>query len=306
MKKRWLLPIFASFMIFSGLGINDAEAASASNLTNTALSYIGAPYKYGGTSITSGIDCSAYTQLVFSKLGIQLERTSSAQYQQGTNVAKSNLQTGDLVFFNTSGKGISHVGIYIGNGKFVSATTSRGVATDNINDPYYWGKRYVGAKRIANFNEVQVAQVTAATVDTQYASRGEVAVRLAKALGLDTSDTNSPFYDVADSSEYAGAATALNKIGAFLGDGSLNFKPDAPITRGEIAKVLVVAYELQQQGNFQQFYDVASSHWAYEHVSILSSNKVTLGVGDGMFGVNENVTLDQIDTFIERAKKLNN
>ncbi|PKC50932.1 hypothetical protein RhiirA1_484974, partial [Rhizophagus irregularis] len=105
MKKRWLLPIFASFMIFSGIGTDNAEAASVADLTNTAMNYIGAPYQYGGTSIKYGIDCSAYTQLVFSKLGISLPRSSSAQYNEGTYVSKSNLQAGDLVFFNTSGRG---------------------------------------------------------------------------------------------------------------------------------------------------------------------------------------------------------
>ena len=63
-------------------------------------------------------------------------------------LVKTNLETGDLVFFNTSGKGVSHVGIYIGDGKFSHASTSRGVRVDKLNDPYYWGKRYVGAKRI--------------------------------------------------------------------------------------------------------------------------------------------------------------
>ncbi|KGR90290.1 peptidase [Ureibacillus massiliensis 4400831 = CIP 108448 = CCUG 49529] len=300
MKKRWLLPIFASFMIFSGIGTDNAEAASVADLTNTAMNYIGAPYQYGGTSIKYGIDCSAYTQLVFSKLGISLPRSSSAQYNEGTYVSKSNLQAGDLVFFNTSGRGVSHVGIYIGNNKFISATTSGGVAVDSINDPYYWGSRYVGAKRVANFNE-EKAEVKAAAVDfTRYASRGQVALQLAEALQLDTSDTNSPFNDIAPDSKYAGAVTALNKIGAFNGNEAGNFEPNSPITRGQLSYVLTGAFNLDLQGEAEQFSDVPEGHWAYEGVKLLSSTKLTYGRPDGTFGVNDYVTHTHITDFINR------
>lgn len=301
MKKRLLLPIFASFMILTGIGANDAEAATATELTNTAKDYIGAPYRFGGTNINTGIDCSAYTQFVFSKLGISLDRTSRAQYQQGTPVSKSNLEAGDLVFFNTSGSGISHVGIYIGNGNFISATTSSGVAIDKLNDPYYWGDRYVGAKRVADFSTKEKAEVKDAAVDfSYYASRGEVALQLAEALGLDTSDTNSTFSDVKSSSKYAGAAVALSKLGIFTGDENGKFNPSSPITRGQLAKVLVEAFDLQQQGKAENFSDIPSSHWAHDYVAILSSNKVTSGKGDGTFGVGDKVTLNHLDVFLNR------
>ena len=80
-----------------------------------------------------------------------------AMYASGTTVKKAKLETGDLVFFNTSGKGVSHVGIYIGEGKFAHASTSKGVRVDKLNDPYYWGDRYVGAKRISGVNPVASA-----------------------------------------------------------------------------------------------------------------------------------------------------
>ncbi|RUL49024.1 C40 family peptidase [Lysinibacillus antri] len=309
MKKRWLLPVFASFMIFTGVGANNAEAATVADLTNTAKDYIGAPYKFGGTNISTGVDCSAYTQFVFSKLDISLDRTSRAQYQQGTSVSKNELEAGDLVFFNTSGSGISHVGIYIGSGKFISATPSSGVRIDKINDPYYWGSRYVGAKRVAEFTtdtkeEVKVVakgEVKNAEIDfSYYASRGEVALQLSKVLGLDTSDTNSPFLDVKYTSKYAGAATALGKIGIFSGDGNGKFNPNSPITRGQLAKVLVEAFDLKQQGNAENFSDISASHWTKDYVSILSSNKITNGKGNGTFGVNDKVTLKHLDVFLDR------
>lgn len=302
MKKRWLIPIFASFMIFTGVGVNDAEAATKTELTSIAKSYIGTPYKYGGTNIKTGIDCSAYTQIVFSKLGISLDRTTKAQYQQGTSVSKNNLQEGDLVFFNTTGAGISHVGIYIGSGKFISSTTSSGVVEDNINDPYYWGSRYIGAKRVANFNSDE--EVKDAGIDFSiYASRGEVALQLAKALGVDTSNTNSSFPDVKPSSKYAGAVAALNKLGVFTGDKNGKFNPGSPITRAQLAKVLVEAFDLRLQGNAKRFTDVPSSHWASNYIAILSSNKITTGKADGTFGVNDKVTLKHLNVFLDRLTK---
>ncbi|WP_036216257.1 C40 family peptidase [Lysinibacillus sphaericus] len=299
MKKKILLPIFASFMFFTGIGIHDAQAATYTDITNTAKAYIGTPYKYGGTDIKTGIDCSAYTQLVFSKVGISLERTSNAQYQQGTSIAKDNLKTGDLVFFNTSGSGVSHVGIYIGDSNFISATTSSGVKMDKINDPYYWGSRYVGAKRVASFSDY--GEVKDAEIDfTIYSSRGEVALKIAKKLQLDTSQTNSSFPDVKPGSKYAGAAEALKKIGVFTGDENGKFNPGSPITRGQLSKVLVEAFHLKQQGATENFLDVPGAHWANSYVSILASNKITVGKGDNLFGVNDYVTIEQLDAFIQR------
>lgn len=304
MKKKWLLPIFASFMIFTGVGANNTEAAEVSDLTTTAKNYLGAPYKLGGTNIKTGVDCSAYTQLVFSNLSISLNRTSKAQYQQGTSVSKSELVAGDLVFFNTSGSGVSHVGIYIGSGNFISATPSSGVKIDKINDPYYWGSRYIGAKRVADFTTEEKSEVKGSEIDfSVYASRGEVALQLAQALGLNISDKSSSFTDVKSSSEYAGAVTALNKLDIFSGDTNGKFNPNSPITRGQLSKVLVKAFDLKQQGNAEVFSDVPASHWAKDYISVLSSNKITNGKGDGTFGLNDKVTLKHLDAFLNRLTK---
>lgn len=289
--KKILLPIFASFMIVSGIGAQSIEAASQSQITATANKYIGVPYVYGGTT-TGGFDCSGYTQFVFKKLGISLNRTAASQYTQGTAVSKSNLQVGDLVFFNTTGKSASHVGIYMGNNKFVHAGSSTGVTMASLNDSY-WVNKYNGARRVASSSAVDFSD---------YASRGEVALTLAKTLGLNTSSTNSPFSDVSASSKYAGAVTALHKKGIFTGDENGKFNPNSALTREEMAKILTVAYGLKDNGQGIQFRDVAVNHWANAYIKALSANKVTLGIGNNEYGAKDYVTQTQLTTFIERAK----
>ena len=122
------------------------NGVSAEAIIATAKQYIGVPYVWGG-STPSGFDCSGYIQYVFGKHGISLPRTSAQQYTVGVWVSKSNLRPGDLVFYNTSGSGVSHLGIYIGNGKFIHASTSRGVMISEMSNSY-WSARYYGARRI--------------------------------------------------------------------------------------------------------------------------------------------------------------
>jgi len=135
------------------IGKAEASSSDSASLIDTAASLQGIKYAYGGTT-TAGFDCSGFVTYVFNQHGIKLSRTSSGMYASGTKVNKEDLQAGDLVFFNTSGKGVSHVGIYVGDGKFTHASTSKGVRTDKLNDPHYWGKRYVGAKRITGSSDV--------------------------------------------------------------------------------------------------------------------------------------------------------
>lgn len=119
--------------------------SDSSALLNHAKSLAGVPYVFGGTS-RSGFDCSGYTQYVFKGSGISLPRTAAQQFNVGSSVSRAQLQSGDLVFFTTYAKGASHVGIYIGGGRFISASNS-GVSTSSLVDGYY-ASRYLGARRV--------------------------------------------------------------------------------------------------------------------------------------------------------------
>ena len=123
-----------------------ANSATAEKIIATAKQYIGVPYVWGG-STPSGFDCSGYVQYVFRLHGITLPRTSKEQFTVGSWVSKANLKPGDLVYFNTDGSGVSHLGIYIGNNQFIHASSSKGVTITSLSNSY-WAARYYGARRV--------------------------------------------------------------------------------------------------------------------------------------------------------------
>jgi cell wall-associated NlpC family hydrolase len=119
----------------------------ARRLTSIAMQYIGTPYVFGGNSLYYGIDCSAYTQQIYAQIGINLPRTADVQYEVGTPISRSELLPGDEVFFTTYTYGASHCGIYLGDGNFIHASSSRGVTISSLNDHYY-STHYIGARRM--------------------------------------------------------------------------------------------------------------------------------------------------------------
>lgn len=127
-------------------GIIQRSAVLAVNLTRNAMRFLGVRYVYGGTS-ANGFDCSGYVQHVFALLGVHLPRTADEQYVVGKRVAGSAMAPGDLVFFQTYAAGASHVGIYLGNDRFVHASSSHGVTVSSLHERY-WSARYLGAKRL--------------------------------------------------------------------------------------------------------------------------------------------------------------
>lgn len=275
---------------------------------------------------------------VYKEFGITLPRTSLDQSQVGQAVSKSNLQPGDMVFFkNTYKAGISHAGIYIGNNKFLSATSSGGVSVDSINDPYYWGSKYAGARRV--LDDTKAATTVLPTLpagqyhdvtSTHWAhtaianlgkngvingydqslflpsneiKRSEVAKMIAEQLGL-KQNSNSVFKDVSANHWAAGYINALAHEGLIGGYEGNRFKPDAPISRGEIAALFTRVFAFTASANTatNTFTDVPSNHWAFNAIQTLNANKIVAGYDDRTFRPTQSSSRAEFSVFLYRAK----
>ena len=131
----------------SASALNGSVASVRQTIVSNAKKHLGVPYLWGGTT-PSGFDCSGFVQYIFQQSGISLPRTTSEQVTVGKSITKSNLQPGDLVFLqNTYRSGVSHVGIYIGDGKMIHASSSKGVTISDLSTSYYT-QHYHSSRRI--------------------------------------------------------------------------------------------------------------------------------------------------------------
>lgn len=131
------------------LSLFERYTNSAQDLILKGLELVGVNYRRGGTNPDFGLDCSGFVQLVFKDaLGLILPRTAREQSQVGDTIDKSELKPGDLVFFNTMRHAFSHVGIYLGDNRFLhSPRTGSEVRVEDMRQSY-WVKRYNGARRV--------------------------------------------------------------------------------------------------------------------------------------------------------------
>ncbi|HEX6922706.1 MAG TPA: S-layer homology domain-containing protein [Bacillales bacterium] len=313
--------------------IPQAEASTRNDIVRIAKQYIGVPYQWGGTT-PSGFDCSGFVGYVFDKVGVNLPRTSSQMWGRGERV--SNLKQGDLVFFNTSGSGISHVGIYIGHGDFISAT-SDGVEVAPVHGRYYWGSKYVGAKRIIEGQAKSSEQPEQPSLpDYRYydvdkgdwfykpvttmskndllngytnqkfkpqdsITRTEAAAVVARVLDLKTSDNHTPFDDVSSDYWGAGAIEAVRKAGIMEGYNGNEFDPKQPITRAEIAALISRSFGLTQSAGTDEFKDVSSDYWAYEAIQKMIAADLTNGYDNGTFRPKTDASRAEFSAFLYRA-----
>ena len=124
-------------------------ADRTSDLVSTAMGFIGVPYRRGGNSAETGFDCSGFVRAIYEQAkGLALPRRAIEQAQATEVIDKKDLQPGDLVFFNTMRRAFSHVGIYLGDGKFIHAPrTGAHVRIEDMGGSY-WAKRFNGARRV--------------------------------------------------------------------------------------------------------------------------------------------------------------
>ncbi|MBM7703999.1 C40 family peptidase [Metabacillus iocasae] len=329
MFRRLLFGILSSIFIVL-FTYQPTNVSANSTLVNydkiipAAKKYMGVPYRYGGTAPT-GFDCSGYIQYVFKEAGIKLPRTTVDMYRVGQAVSKHNLRVGDLVFFNTTGRIPSHAGVYIGDNQFIHSSSSKGISISNINDPYYWGSKYIGARRVLSY---PLAQGQFRDAGTSYwahdeiktlanndiiqgyegsyfkpnesITRAEVAALLAKSLNLSMSNRKQTFKDVSSSHWAVGAINALRSKGIMSGDQSGNFRPNERLTRAQLSKVLAEAFHLQKAAS-TDFNDVPSNHWANQYVNQLAASGITTGYQDGTFKPENKVNRAQFATFLYRG-----
>ena len=160
--------VFGDFLTQKGL-IASAESAppplpTASALAVHAMGFMGVPYKWGGNDAQTGLDCSGFVQAVYQQItGVVLPRTSERQAAATQAIAPHELAPGDLVFFNTTGAPYSHVGIYIGEDRFVHAPrTGSRIKLERLSAAY-WSARFESARRVSQPSNV-LAQQTAPTL----------------------------------------------------------------------------------------------------------------------------------------------
>lgn len=130
-------------------GVRQNMSSVASDLVVNAMGFLGVRYKYGGNDLDEGVDCSGFVRAVYEQtLGMVLPRRAAEQARATQTISRDELKPGDLVFFNTMRSAFSHVGIYIGDNKFIHAPrTGAQVRVEDMRESY-WVKRFNGARRV--------------------------------------------------------------------------------------------------------------------------------------------------------------
>lgn len=342
MKKLGSIGL-AMLMVVSVFFSAPSEAQANSQRDNvvriaTQLTTQNIPYQWGGTT-TRGFDCSGFVQYVYRQAGITILRTTSEQITQGTHVNRNSLRPGDIVFFNTNNPNSStptHNGIYIGNNRMAHSGSSRGVEITSIGSGSYWGRYYIGARRIIQdappppprssfetlsvgqyhdvptgfwaHNEIRSISLQGHMNGTGHSffdpndpiTRASVAAVISRMQGLDKRNNHS-FRDVTSGHWATGYIGAVEAAGYMNGVGGGNFQPDRPMTRAEVSTVLRRAFDFGNGSQVRTFSDVGSGHWAHADIQWMASNGITVGNTDGTFSPDRAITRAEFAVFLHRA-----
>lgn len=163
--------------------VSQSVSHKASELVVNAMGFLGVPYKWGGTSAETGFDCSGFVRAMYEQsVGLLLPRKAEQQAAATQKIEKTDLQPGDLVFFNTMRRAFSHVGIYIGDGKFIHSPRAGSEVRVESMGLSYWKRRFDGARRVAGAQPAQVVMTAApvaipAAVSTFSTFSGDTLIR---------------------------------------------------------------------------------------------------------------------------------
>lgn len=142
--------------------VSQSVSHKASELVVNAMGFLGVPYKWGGTSAETGFDCSGFVRAMYEQsVGLLLPRKAEQQAAATQQIEKTDLQPGDLVFFNTMRRAFSHVGIYVGDGKFIHSPRAGSEVRVESMGLSYWQRRFDGARRVAGAQPAQVVMTAA-------------------------------------------------------------------------------------------------------------------------------------------------
>ncbi|WP_110521293.1 cell wall-binding repeat-containing protein [Alteribacter lacisalsi] len=215
--RKGLISVMALVLVLTSLvQPSRTEASQVDDIIDISQNYIGTPYLWGGTDPNTGFDCSGYLWYIFQQIGITLPRSAQQQYDGGQPISNSELQAGDLVFFENTGSrpGVTHSGLYMGNGNMIHTSASQGVIITPMSNSY-WAPRYVGAKRY-------IQQPTEPNVDVHMlsgADRFQTSVEVSKQMypnGFPTNHSDKTVI-IATGSEAADALSA-GPLAAEYGD----------------------------------------------------------------------------------------
>lgn len=314
--KKAVLSFLAAILFFSMSSLASVKTEAASigeSVVAYGKTFMGVDYVFGGTT-PRGFDCSGFVQYIYREhAGISLPRTTGEQYNVGTAAAKSDLQIGDLVFYaNTYKKGISHVGVYAGNGQVLNATSSEGIALIPLNGDSYWSPRYAGAKRIVAAEKAPKwfvdVEKTASTYNAiksltdqkvingfddytfrpdEKVTREQAAGIINRVLGLKPK-VMSHFTDVPKENRFAVDIAALREAGIMNGSDDKTFRPEDQMTRNEMASLIQRAFHLKASETAAAnvvYTDIKVGHWAYDGIVTMASiDKTGFFKGEKFYG----------------------